>query len=106
MGFLDFLKGPDINRGIEEYASTPGAVLLDVRTSEEYQEGHIPGGVNVPLQSLGKGNGLPAKKKVPLFVYCYSGGRSSQAVRILVQMGYENVKNIGGIAAYTGKVER
>lgn len=104
MGFLDFLKSPDINQGIAEYASTPGAVLLDVRTSQEYQEGHVPGSVNVPLQTI-RGDVVPAKKDAPLFVYCHSGARSSQAVRILAQKGYTNVKNIGGIAAYTGKVE-
>lgn len=41
----------------------------------------------------------------PLFVYCHSGARSGQAVRLLARMGYTNIKNIGGIAAYTGKVE-
>ena len=46
------------------------------------------------------------EKDTPLFVYCHSGARSSQAVRLLARMGYTNLKNIGGIAAYTGKVER
>ena len=42
MGFFDFLKQANINQGIEEYKRTAGAVLLDVRTPQEYQEGHIP----------------------------------------------------------------
>ena len=105
MGFLDFLKGPDVDRGVREFRETPGAVLLDVRTPQEYQAGHIPGSVNVPLQSLGREGAVPAGKDAPLFVCCHSGARSAQAVRLLARMGYTNLRNIGGIAAYTGKVE-
>lgn len=72
MGFFDFFKQTNINQGIEEYKRTAGAVLLDVRTPKEYQEGHIPESKNVPLQ----------------------------------RMGYSKVNNIGGIAAYSGKVEK
>ncbi len=106
MGFFDFLHGPDINQGIKEYGGLEGAALLDVRTSQEYQEGHIPGSINIPLQSLSTADQIPAGKDAPLFVYCYSGSRSAQAVRLLTGMGYTNIKNIGGIAAYKGKVER
>ena len=42
MGFFDLFKQSNINQGIEEYKRTAGAVLLDVRTPQEYQEGHIP----------------------------------------------------------------
>ena len=88
-----------------ELQNTPGAVLLDVRTPEEYREGHIPGSKNVPLQSLDKVTGLVNHQDTPMFAYCYSGARSAQAVSALQRMGYTNVKNIGGIAAYAGKVE-
>ena len=54
MGFFDFLKQPDINQGVEQYKTTSGAILLDVRTPEEYAEGHIPGGQNLPLQNIDK----------------------------------------------------
>ena len=106
MGFFDFLHGPDINQGIKEYGGLEGAALLDVRTSQEYQEGHIPGSINIPLQSLSTADQIPAGKDAPLFVYCYSGSRSAQAVRLLTGMGYTSIKNIVGIAAYKGKVER
>ena len=106
MGFFDFLKGPDIGEGVREYNATPGAVLLDVRTPDEYRQGHIPGSKNVPLQSIDKVAGMIDNKATPIFVHCLSGARSRQAAAVLQQMGYSNVKNIGGISAYTGKVER
>ena len=106
MGFLDFLNGPDINQGVKEYSATDDAVLLDVRTPGEYREGHIPGSKNVPLQSIDKVGDIIENKGTPIFVHCLSGARSRQATAVLQQMGYSNVKNIGGISAYTGKVER
>ena len=106
MGFFDFLKGPDISQGVKEYQATPGAVLLDVRTLEEYREGHIPGSKNVPLQSLDKVTGFVNNQDTPVFLCCHSGAGSRQAIGVLRRMGYANVKNIGGIAAYAGKVER
>ena len=105
MGFFDFFKQADINQGVKEYQGAPGAVLLDVRTSEEYREGHIPGSKNVPLQAIDKVSSVAENKDTVLFVYCYSGARSRQAAGMLQRMGYTNVNNIGGIAAYAGKVE-
>ena len=105
MRFFDFLKGPDINQGVKEYNATDGAVLLDVRTPDEYRQGHIPGSKNVPLQSIDKVTVMINNKATPIFVHCLSGARSRQAAAVLQQMGYSNVKNIGGISAYAGKVE-
>jgi len=106
MSIFDFFKQPDINKGLKEYAETENAVLLDVRTPQEYREGHIPGSKNVPLQAIDKVTSIAENKDTALYVYCYSGARSRQAVGALGQMGYTNVQNIGGIAAYQGKVER
>ena len=106
MGLLDFFKQADINQGIEEYSSTAGAILLDVRTLQEYQEGHIPESKNVPLQQLNNVVSVVKNTEIPLFVYCYSGARSHQAIGLLQRMGYSKVNNIGGIAAYSGKVEK
>ncbi len=105
MGFFDFLFGADINEGVEEYKNTDGAVLLDVRSVDEYRSGHIPGSINISVEMIEKVSGRIPKKDTPLFVHCLSGGRSSQAVSILKQMGYTNVKNIGGISRYKGKKE-
>ena len=106
MGFFDFRRRPDINQGGKEYSATDGAVLLAVRTPDEYRQGHIPGSKNVPLQSIDKVTVMINNKATPIFVHCLSGARSRQAAAILQQMGYTNVKNIGGISAYAGKVER
>lgn len=105
MGFFDFLKQPNVDQGVKVFHDTPGAVLLDVRTAQEYRQGHIPGSKNVPLQTIDNVTSVVENKDTALFVYCYSGARSRQAVDALRHMGYTNVKNIGGIAAYTGKVE-
>ena len=106
MGIFDFLKQPDINKGVEEFNVTADAVLVDVRTPEEYSGGHIPGSRNVPLQQLDKMSAIAENKDMQLFVYCHSGARSRQAAALLQHMGYTNVHNIGGIAAYRGKVEQ
>ena len=106
MGLFGFLRSPDIHQGIKEYQSSAEAILLDVRTPQEYREGHIPGSQNIPLQEIDKAETIIENKDIPLYVYCYSGARSRQAVQALKAMGYENATNIGGIAAYQGKVER
>ena len=106
MGIFNFFKQADINRGVQEFRAAESSVLVDVRPPQEYREGHIPGSKNVPLQQLDKISSVADNKNIPLFVYCYSGGRSRQAVSMLQHMGYNNVQNIGGIAAYQGKVER
>ena len=105
MGIFDFFKHPDINQGLQEYKNAAGAVLLDVRTTQEYRDGHIPGSQNVPLQQLDNVEEVAENKETALYVYCHSGMRSRQAVSLLQAMGYTNVHNIGGIAAYHGKVE-
>lgn len=105
MGFFDFFKQPDINLGVSEYQKQEGAILLDVRTPQEYRSGSIPGSQNVPLQSIDKVGTVVENKDTALYVYCHSGARSRQAVSLLQHMGYSNVNNIGGIAAYGGKVE-
>ena len=106
MGFFDYFKQPDINQGIKDYQATPGAILLDVRTPQEYGAGHIPESKNIPLQIIEKVTSVAENKDTVLYVYCQSGARSRQATSMLQGMGYTNVNNIGGIAAYSGKVVR
>ena len=105
MGFFDLFKQNDINQGVKDYHNIPGAVLLDVRTPQEYGEGHIPGSKNLPLQTIDKVDSIVENKDTVLYVYCHSGARSRQAASLLQYVGYSSVTNIGGIAAYSGKVE-
>ncbi|HIS57073.1 MAG TPA: rhodanese-like domain-containing protein [Candidatus Fimimorpha excrementavium] len=99
MGMWNILTGKNnFMKGIEQFQNTPGAVLLDVRTREEYNERHVPGSVNLPLSELEQ---ISYAKTTPLFVYCHSGARSSQACRYLKQKGYQ-AENIGGIVSYRG----
>lgn len=102
MGFLDFFKTQDINDDIEEFLHTPGAVLVDVRTTEEYHDTRIDKSINIPLSDIEQTETIISDRNTPIYVYCRSGNRSGQAASILQQMGYTNVRNIGGIIDYKG----
>ncbi len=106
MGLFNLFKTKDINVGVRDFRSTEGAVLLDVRTPEEYAEGHIEGSINLPLQSIEQAERVIKDSDTPLFVHCRSGGRSAEATSVLKRMGYTNVEDIGGIMSYSGKVVR
>ena len=106
MGLFDFLRPADINAGLREYRAAEGALLLDVRTAEEYAAGRVPGSVNLPLSDIASAPDVAPERTQPIFVYCHSGARSTRAAAALEKMGYTQVKNIGGIAAYHGEVER
>lgn len=98
-----FFRREDINAGVAECRATPGAVLLDVRETDEFQSGHIPGAVNLPLSRIEQ---AAFEKGTPIFAYCLRGTRSRQAVSRLARMGYTKLKSIGGITAYKGGLER
>ena len=101
MSIFSILQRPNMNKGVEQARRTQGAVLMDVRTPEEYAQGHVPGSQNIPLDCVGSAH---LEEGTPLFVYCRSGARSSQACSILRRRGYQAV-NIGGILSYDGVLE-
>ncbi|MFF7765247.1 rhodanese-like domain-containing protein [Streptomyces massasporeus] len=79
------------------------AVLLDVRELYEWQAGHAPRAVHLPLSVLAAGAGLPAHAQArPLVVICRSGNRSRQAAELLVARGAEAVDVIGGMRDWAG----
>ena len=106
MGLFDFVKPRDINAGVKTCAETAGAMLLDVRNTDEYAAGHIPGSINLPLPVISEAERRIPDKATPLFVYCLAGTRSSRAISALKAMGYTNLHNIGGIRAWQGEIER
>lgn len=83
-----------------------GYVIVDVRTPEEFDSGHIPGAVNVPNEEIGSEDpeALPDKDQL-ILVYCRSGNRSVQAAKKLAALGYTNVVEFGGINSWPGEIE-
>ncbi len=102
MGLFNLFKHVDINAEVEAMKSVENAVLLDVRSKEEYSGGHIPGSKNVPVENIEKVADVIKDKNTPVYVYCLRGSRSASAVSAMKKMGYTNAKSIGGIAAYKG----
>lgn len=84
-----------------------GYVILDVRTQEEYDEGHVPGAVLIPNTEIETRaeEELPDKEQL-ILVYCRSGRRSKLAAQILADLGYTNVKEFGGILDWPYEVTK
>ena len=80
-------------------------ILLDVRTQQEYKQGHIPGAICVPNEAIGSGeiSELPDKEQL-ILVYCRSGNRSKKACATLSDLGFENVVDFGGISEWPGTI--
>lgn len=73
-----------------------GAVILDVRSKEEFAGGHVKGAINIPLDTLTSNVNKIGDKDTYIITCCMSGGRSSMAKNILHAAGYDNVHNGGG----------
>ena len=106
MSLLDYLKPVDINTEVNRCRTTKGAILLDVRTDEEYRRGHIGGARNIPVEKIDNAVNLLHDKSAPIFVYCQSGSRARRAASKLRKLGYVEVYNIGGIEQYQGQLQR
>lgn len=113
MGFWDFGKPVDINSKLAEARSTANALIIDVREPREYEYGHIPGALNLPVNSVGTIRTALAgwlieghASQTPLYLYCVSGARSKKAQGLLKAMGFQLVENMGGINRFTGQFEK
>ena len=82
-------------------------IILDVRTFEEYNEGHIPNAICIPNETIDKNvvEKLPNKEQL-ILIYCRSGNRSKQATEKLLNLGYTNLVEFGGIIDWKGKIEK
>lgn len=91
---------------VRRMALDDGHIILDVRTREEYAEGHIPGAVCLPNEEIIADTppvSLPDRDQI-LLVYCRSGRRSKEAAQKLYDMGYTQVYEFGGILDWQGEV--
>ena len=87
--------------------SSEGYIILDVRTQEEYDQGHIPGAVLIPNTEIeARAEDELLDKNQIILVYCRSGNRSKKAAEILAELGYTNIKEFGGIIDWPYEVEK
>ncbi|MBR0348567.1 MAG: rhodanese-like domain-containing protein [Clostridia bacterium] len=83
-----------------------GYVILDVRTPEEYDEKHIPEAILIPDYEIHeKAEGILPDKNQLILVYCRSGRRSKLASEDLLELGYKNIKEFGGIIDWPYETE-
>ena len=83
-----------------------GYVILDTRTAEEYDQGHIPGAIVISHEEIKeKAESVLTDKDQLILVYCRSGRRSKLAAQDLVELGYTNVKEFGGIIDWPYETE-
>lgn len=82
-----------------------GAVIVDVRVENQYNEGHIKGAINLPLNKIQDeiSEQVP-QKDTKIVLYCNSGNQSGQALKVLLSMGYTNVYNAQGVREYNYKL--
>ena len=86
--------------------SQEGYIILDVRTQEEYDQGHIPGAIVISHEEIAeKAEEVLTDKDQLILVYCRSGRRSKIAAEALAELGYTNIKEFGGIIDWPYETE-
>lgn len=91
----------------EIFKETGEYIILDVRTEAEFSEGHIPGAICIPNETIGQEKPMQLPdKEATIYVYCRSGNRSKQAAEKLVNLGYTNIIECGGILSWSGEIEK
>ena len=92
----------------KEMMDAGDAVVLDVREQSEYDEGHIPGAVLLPVGSIDEDTAAAVipEKSTTVLVYCRSGNRSKTAAAALAELGYTDVCEFGGINTWPYEIEQ
>ncbi len=100
-------KQISMSEAVNMMENEDGYIILDVRRPDEFAAGHIPNAINVPNESIGYDDisELPDKDQL-ILVYCRSGNRSKQASQKLVNLGYTNIVEFGGINDWKGEIEK
>ena len=100
-------KMVSMDEGLKLMSKDSDFVLLDVRRPDEFEAGHIPGAVQLTNETMTEENTLAVlpDKNQTVYVYCRSGRRSKLASQKLINYGYKNVIEIGGILDYKGEIE-
>lgn len=93
----------DDMKTIIEKGNLKDYIILDVRTEEEYKEKRIPNAILIPQYEIEKAEIQIPNKDTYIFVYCRSGARSAAASLKLIEMGYTNIYDVGGIIYYNGE---
>jgi phage shock protein E len=103
LGFLTLKRLSFVSATLAQQHLLAGALVIDVRSTDEFQHKHLPSVINIPLGQLRDGlpRQVPDKNQV-LLLYCHSGGRSAIAQRQAKHLGYPNVFNLGSY----GRAER
>lgn len=87
--------------------SQEGYIILDVRTQEEYDEGHIPGAIQISHEEIeARAEQVLTDKDQLILVYCRSGRRSKIAAEALAELGYTNIREFGGIIDWPYEIEQ
>lgn len=89
----------------QEFVKNDKAILIDVRTLEEYEEGHIEDAINMPFDTITKDSlkNVTNSKIDNIIVYCKSGARSKEAAIKMLELGYTNVYDLGSMSNWEGQ---
>ena len=101
-------KMVSMTEGIEIAKKNPDAIIVDVRRDDEYKAGHIPGAILLTMETITAETAakvMPDKNQM-ILIYCRSGRRSKIAAQKVLDLGYTNIIEFGGILDYKGKVEK